>query len=129
MHTITTIGLDIAKSVFQVHGIDAQRKGEHSPAAQVRERRAEMMGCRALCRMGDLPPVSGGTMPSHRREGEWGNWRHCRRHRSDGCGDGFGRLHASQKLPLGRYWFHCDHAGPRHERPREHCARKGTQRN
>ena len=24
MHTITTIGLDIAKSVFQVHGIDAQ---------------------------------------------------------------------------------------------------------
>ena len=26
MHTITTIGLDIAKSVFQVHGIDAQGK-------------------------------------------------------------------------------------------------------
>ena len=24
MHTITTIGLDIAKSVFQVHGINAQ---------------------------------------------------------------------------------------------------------
>ena len=24
MHTVTTIGLDIAKSVFQVHGIDAQ---------------------------------------------------------------------------------------------------------
>jgi transposase len=24
VHTITTIGLDIAKSVFQVHGIDAQ---------------------------------------------------------------------------------------------------------
>ena len=24
MHTITTIGLDIAKSVFQVHGIDAE---------------------------------------------------------------------------------------------------------
>jgi len=23
MHTVTTIGLDIAKSVFQVHGIDA----------------------------------------------------------------------------------------------------------
>jgi hypothetical protein len=23
MHTITTIGLDIAKSVFQVHGVDA----------------------------------------------------------------------------------------------------------
>ena len=26
MHTVTTIGLDIAKSVFQVHGIDAQGK-------------------------------------------------------------------------------------------------------
>jgi transposase len=26
MQTITTIGLDIAKSVFQVHGIDAQGK-------------------------------------------------------------------------------------------------------
>ena len=24
MHTITTIGLDIAKSVFQVHGVDAE---------------------------------------------------------------------------------------------------------
>jgi transposase len=24
MHRVTTIGLDIAKSVFQVHGIDAQ---------------------------------------------------------------------------------------------------------
>jgi transposase len=24
MQTITTIGLDIAKSVFQVHGVDAQ---------------------------------------------------------------------------------------------------------
>jgi transposase len=23
MHTITTIGLDIAKSIFQVHGVDA----------------------------------------------------------------------------------------------------------
>jgi transposase len=26
METITTIGLDIAKSVFQVHGVDAQGK-------------------------------------------------------------------------------------------------------
>jgi hypothetical protein len=26
MHTMTTIGLDIAKSVFQVHGTDAQGK-------------------------------------------------------------------------------------------------------
>ena len=24
MHTVTTIGLNIAKSVFQVHGIDAE---------------------------------------------------------------------------------------------------------
>jgi len=27
MHTITTIGLDIAKSVFQVHGVDADGVG------------------------------------------------------------------------------------------------------
>jgi transposase len=26
MQTVTTIGLDIAKSVFQVHGIDAEDK-------------------------------------------------------------------------------------------------------
>jgi transposase len=26
MQTITTIGLDIAKSVFQVHGVDAEGK-------------------------------------------------------------------------------------------------------
>ncbi len=26
MQTITTIGLDIAKSVFQVHGIDAEHE-------------------------------------------------------------------------------------------------------
>jgi hypothetical protein len=31
MQTITTIGLDIAKSVYQVHGIDAQ--GNHRPPA------------------------------------------------------------------------------------------------
>ena len=26
MQTVTTIGLDIAKSVFQVHGVDAQAR-------------------------------------------------------------------------------------------------------
>jgi transposase len=26
MQTVTTIGLDIAKSVFQVHGVDGQRR-------------------------------------------------------------------------------------------------------
>ena len=29
MQTITTIGLDIAKSVFQVHGVDCGRQGGH----------------------------------------------------------------------------------------------------
>jgi len=28
MQTVTTIGLDIAKSVFQVHGIDAAHLGD-----------------------------------------------------------------------------------------------------
>ena len=31
MQTITTIGLDIAKSVFQVHGVDADGSGSHPP--------------------------------------------------------------------------------------------------
>jgi transposase len=30
MQTVTTIGLDIAKSVFQVHGVDAEGNA-HSP--------------------------------------------------------------------------------------------------
>jgi hypothetical protein len=30
MQTITTIGLDIAKSVFQVHGIDAEDSSPQS---------------------------------------------------------------------------------------------------
>jgi transposase len=29
MPAITTIGLDIAKSVFQVHGVDAQGNAQH----------------------------------------------------------------------------------------------------
>jgi hypothetical protein len=36
MQTVTTIGLDIAKSVFQVHGIDAQ--GEVVIRRQLRRR-------------------------------------------------------------------------------------------
>jgi hypothetical protein len=34
MQTITTIGLDIAKSVFQVHGVDAARPGAHPPPVE-----------------------------------------------------------------------------------------------
>jgi len=34
MQTITTIGLDIAKSVFQVHGVDAGGPGDCSPAIE-----------------------------------------------------------------------------------------------
>ena len=33
MQTVTTIGLDIAKSVFQVHGVDAAGVGVVLPAA------------------------------------------------------------------------------------------------
>jgi hypothetical protein len=32
MQTITTIGLDIAKSVFQVHGVDAERDEADMPS-------------------------------------------------------------------------------------------------
>jgi transposase len=34
MQTVTTIGLDIAKSVFQVHGVDAAGKPTISSAIQ-----------------------------------------------------------------------------------------------
>ena len=39
MHTITTIGLDIAKSVFQVHGTDAG--GQVVIRRQLKRRRPE----------------------------------------------------------------------------------------
>jgi hypothetical protein len=44
MQTATTIGLDIAKSVFQVHGVDAGGQvvigaGEHPPSAPSSRRR------------------------------------------------------------------------------------------
>ena len=34
MRAAATIGLDIAKSVFQVHGIDAEGKGAHPPSTE-----------------------------------------------------------------------------------------------
>ena len=34
MQSITTIGLDIAKSVFQVHGVDAEGHVVYPPSAQ-----------------------------------------------------------------------------------------------
>jgi hypothetical protein len=34
MQAITTIGLDIAKSVFQVHGVDAERQDRSSATAK-----------------------------------------------------------------------------------------------
>ena len=36
MDNVTTIGLDIAKSVFQVHGVDACGRGCHSQEANPR---------------------------------------------------------------------------------------------
>jgi hypothetical protein len=46
MRTITTIGLDIAKSVFQVHGIDAVgqvRNGRHASIAGASPLRPEVL--------------------------------------------------------------------------------------
>ena len=34
MQAVTTIGLDIAKSVFQVHGIDAEDRSDHPAAVE-----------------------------------------------------------------------------------------------
>jgi transposase len=58
MHTITTIGLDIAKSVFQVHGIDAQGKviiARSSSAAMYW--RSSRSFCRASLELKPAPPV------------------------------------------------------------------------
>ena len=43
MGTVTIIGLDIAKSVFQVHGVDAQ--GEAVVRPRVRRRRTTASPC------------------------------------------------------------------------------------
>jgi transposase len=40
MQTITTIGLDIAKSVFQVHGVDAAGQGGYPPPVEASLRSA-----------------------------------------------------------------------------------------
>ena len=53
MQMVTTVGLDIAKSVFQVHGVDAARRGGHPPSAQ------------ASLRPGVLPEVA--TVPGGHR--------------------------------------------------------------
>jgi hypothetical protein len=34
MQAVTTIGLDIAKSVFQVHGIDVEGRGDNPPSVE-----------------------------------------------------------------------------------------------
>ena len=56
MQVVTTVGLDIAKSVFQVHGVDA--------AGQVVIRRQLKP---ALCRrvLPEVATVPGGQPPSH----------------------------------------------------------------
>jgi transposase len=46
MQTITTIGLDIAKSVFQVHGVDA---GGHVIVRRQLKRRYVLAGLHLVC--------------------------------------------------------------------------------
>ena len=45
---ITTIGLDIAKNVFQVHGIDARREGRRSEATSARPNASVLQGAATL---------------------------------------------------------------------------------
>ena len=58
MQTITTIGLDIAKSVFQVHGIDAEGKVIVRRQLKRRYVLAFFRGCRR---------VLSALRPAHRR--------------------------------------------------------------
>jgi len=68
MQTIMTIGLDIAKSVFQFHGVDAGGQGDHpppveaSPGAGVLSEAAAMPGWHRgrTCRSGRLMSAFGG---------------------------------------------------------------------
>jgi len=46
---ITTIGLDIAKNVFQVHGIDAAREGRRQETASPRS------GVEVFCGVAAVP--------------------------------------------------------------------------
>ena len=47
MQSISTIGLDIAKSVFQVHGVDAA--GQVVVRRQLRRRHKEWRSCLRAC--------------------------------------------------------------------------------
>ena len=58
MQTVTTVGLDIAKSVFQVHGIDA--KGDVIIRRQLKRRYV-------LAFFQKLPSCLVGSKPAHRR--------------------------------------------------------------
>ena len=60
MQTVTTIGLGIAKSVFQVHGVDAE--GNMLIRRQLKRRYV-------LAFFGKLPPCPLGSRPAPRRRG------------------------------------------------------------
>ena len=45
---VTTIGLDIAKNVFQVHGIDASREGRRSEATSAQPGAGVLQGAAAV---------------------------------------------------------------------------------
>jgi hypothetical protein len=51
MQTVTTTGLDIAKSVFQVHGVDAGYSPpvEASPGGSILSEAASISGPKVLC--------------------------------------------------------------------------------
>jgi hypothetical protein len=61
MHMISTIGLDVAKSVFQVHGVDAAGQSDETSAAG-------LWGC--LMARNRFPKEKPGLCQWHHREGE-----------------------------------------------------------
>ena len=70
MQVITTHGLDIAKSVFQVHGIDAEGNVVVPPSAQAALRAGILSGAatvpgrhRSLCFIASLVMRTPGTRP------------------------------------------------------------------
>src|SRR5262249_20750600 len=61
MQAITTVGLDIAKSVFQVHGVDAAGEGGRPPQVK-RQRFLPLL---------EKPPACGGGMKAGATSHHW----------------------------------------------------------
>jgi transposase len=87
MQTVSTIGLDIAKSVFQVHGVDAN--GQVVIRRQLKRRYV-------LAFFEKLPPCLG--MRPNRRLAEWDKWCLARKRITNELNEYY-RAYTTRELP------------------------------